>query len=59
VPETGRLTESLMLPVPDAVQVAPPAATHVHEVPVNVAGNVSVIVTPFAFDGPAFVATIV
>src|SRR5436305_643579 len=46
-----------MVPDPLAVQVAPPAPTHVH-VAVNTAGNASATVTPDASDGPAFAAVI-
>ena len=49
---------SLMFPDPLAVQVPPPAPTHV-QVAVNTAGNASATVTPDASDGPAFDAVIV
>src|SRR4051794_35029779 len=47
-----------MLPEPDAVQVPPPAPTHVH-VQVRDAGKVSATVAPVAVLGPEFDATIV
>jgi hypothetical protein len=47
-----------MFPDPDAVQVPPPAPTHVH-VAVNTAGNASATVAPDVFDGPAFDAVTV
>ena len=59
MPPTGNVTVSAMFPVPDAVQLAPLDATHDHVAPDNDASNVSVTVTPVAFDGPLFVATIV
>ena len=46
-----------MFPDPAAVQVPPPAPTHVH-VAVRTAGNVSATVAPEA-SGPAFSAVIV
>ena len=49
VPPAGRLTVSLILPDPAAVQVPPPAPTQVH-VAVRAAGNVSATVAPGAFD---------
>src|ERR1051326_5744238 len=58
LPPVGRLTVSLMLPEPDAVQVPPPAPQHVH-VHVREAGNVSAAVAPVALLGPAFDAVIV
>src|SRR3954447_12454023 len=47
-----------MLPEPDAVQVPPPAPTHV-QVQVSDAGNVSATVDPAALLGPALAAVIV
>src|SRR3954463_10123946 len=47
-----------MLPEPDAVQVPPPAPTHVH-VQVSDAGKVSATVAPAALLGPAFEAVMV
>src|SRR3954466_2648410 len=47
-----------MLPLPLAVQVPPPAPTHVHTA-VSEAGNVSATVSPTAFDGPALEAVMV
>lgn len=57
-PPAGRLTVSLMLPEPIAVQVPPPAPTQVH-VAVKTAGKVSATVEPGASLGPAFEATMV
>ena len=59
VAPSGRLMVSVMLPVPDAAQVAPGDGTQVQVAPVSVAGRVSVMVAPAAFDGPALVAMIV
>ena len=59
VPETSRLTLELMLPLPDAGQLDPALAVHVHVTPVKLAGKVSVTVAPTITDGPAFDATIV
>ena len=59
MPPTGNDTVSLMFPVPEAAQLAPLDATHVHVAPLSALGNVSATVTPEAFDGPAFDATIV
>jgi hypothetical protein len=59
VPPTGRSTEVLMSPPPDAAHVAPPAAAQVHVAPVRAAGKVSVTFDAAADDGPAFEATIV
>ena len=59
VPPTGNVTVSAMFPVPLAAHDEPLDATHDHVAPVNDAGNVSVTVTPLAFDGPLFVDTIV
>ena len=58
-PPDGRLTDWLILPEPDAVQVPPPAPTHVQFADVIAAGNVSVTFEPGALLGPAFEATIV
>jgi methyl coenzyme M reductase subunit C len=59
VPLGSRSTVVLMLPLPEAGQVDPAEATHVHVAPDNVPGNVSVMVVASAADGPAFDATIV
>ena len=59
VPETRRLTLALMLPLPDAGQLEPALAAHVHVTPVKAAGKVSATVAPVITDGPAFAATIV
>ena len=58
-PPAGRLTVSLMLPDPAAVQVPPPAPTQVHVTPEIDAGNVSATVAPVTPLGPAFDAVIV
>jgi hypothetical protein len=57
-PPAGRLTVSLILPVPLAVQVPPRAPTQVH-VTLSAAGKTSTTVTPVAGLGPAFDAVIV
>lgn len=48
-----------MFPVPEAAQVAPPAATHDQVTDESDAGIVSVTVAPVTEDGPEFVATMV
>src|SRR5204862_238396 len=58
LPPTGRLTVSLRLPEPDAVQVPPPAPVHV-QVQGNEAGKVSATVAPVALLGPALLAVMV
>ena len=58
LPPAGRLTVSLMLPLPGAVQLPPPAATQV-QVPVSTAGKVSTTVAPAAASGPALLAVTV
>ena len=58
LPPTGRLTVSLMLPEPAAVQVPPPAPTHV-QLQVSDAGNVSATVAAVTGSLPAFDAVIV
>jgi hypothetical protein len=59
VPPTGRSTdEVLMFPVPDAGQLDPAEGTHVHETPVNEAGNASATLAPTTHVGPLFAATI-
>src|SRR3954454_7527838 len=55
VPPAGRLTVSPMLPEPEAVQVPPPAPTHV-QVQVSEAGKVSATEEPGALLGPALEA---
>src|SRR3954465_11383411 len=55
LPPAGRLTVSPMLPEPEAVQVPPPAPTHVH-VQVSEAGKVSATEEPGALLGPALLA---
>ena len=59
VPPGARVTDALMLPLPDAGQVEPADAAHVHVVPDKIAGTVSVTVAPVTVDGPALEATIV
>lgn len=56
---TPRFTIWLIDPLPDAAQLAPADALHVHVAPSRPAGIVSVTVAPIALDGPPFVATIV
>lgn len=58
-PPEGKLTTSLMLPEPAAVQVPPPAPTHVQVMPVRAAGKVSAMVTEGALLGPPLEATMV
>ena len=48
---------SEMLPLPEAVHVAPPAATQVQVTPVSIAGKMSATVAPVTASGPAFEAT--
>src|SRR5262245_37603682 len=57
LPPTGRLAVSLMFPEPDAVQVPPPAPTHV-QLHVSEAGKVSATVDPGALLGPALLLVI-
>jgi hypothetical protein len=59
VPPGASVTVALMLPLPEAGQVEPAEAAHVHVAPARLAGNVSVTVAPVTVDGPAFEATIV
>ena len=59
VPETARLTDALMLPLPEAGQVDPAVAAHVQVTDESVAANVSETVAPTIAEGPAFEATIV
>jgi hypothetical protein len=59
VPVTPRLIVALMLPLPDAGQLEPAIAEHVHDTPVRAAGTVSVTVALVIADGPALDATIV
>ena len=58
LPPLGRFTVLLMLPLPEAVHVPPPAPTHV-QVQVSLAGNVSATVEADAALGPALLAVIV
>ena len=58
LPPPGRLTASLMLPEPAAVQVPPPAPRQV-QVQVSAAGKVSATVAPLALLGPPLLAVIV
>ena len=55
----GILTESLILPEPLAVQVAPPALTHVQVALVICAGKLSVTVAPITLAGPLLETVIV
>ena len=49
-----------MLPVPEAArQAPPPVPLHVHDTPVNAAGNRSWTRAPIALLGPLFVTVIV
>jgi hypothetical protein len=59
LPPTGSVTVSLMLPLPDAVQVPPLAPTHVQVTEPSDAGTVSATVAPTTPLGPAFDAVIV
>ena len=59
VAPTGRSTDALMLPLPLAGQVPPPAPVHVQVGEVMPAGIASATVAPVTADAPAFVATIV
>jgi hypothetical protein len=58
-PPDNRLTVSLIEPEPDALQLEPLEATHVHVAPVSEADSESETVAPTTSDGPLFVATIV
>src|SRR4051794_17152756 len=57
-PPAGRLTVSLMFPLPLAVQVPPPAPAQV-QVAVRAPGKVSTTVAPVAAVGPALEAVMV
>ena len=59
VAPTGRLTVSLIAPVPDAAQLPPPVAVHVQLAPTSDAGTLSTIVAPATADGPLFEAVTV
>jgi hypothetical protein len=59
VPAASTLTAAEMLPEPEAGQLDPAEAVHVHVAPVRLAGNVSVTVAPVMADGPAFDVTMV
>ena len=59
LPLTGKLTVSPRLPLPDAVQLPPPAPTQVQLTLVHAAGKLSVTVEPGAAEGPALLAVIV
>ena len=59
VPLANRFTVSLMLPLPDALQLEPEDAVHVQVTLVRLAGIVSLTVAPVTSLGPLFVATIV
>jgi hypothetical protein len=58
-PEARTFTDAEMLPDPDAGQLDPAVAEHVHVAPVRLAGNVSATVAPVIADGPALLATMV
>ncbi len=58
-PPAGRFTVSLILPLPDAVQIPPPAPVQVQAGVTHEAGKVSATVTVGAVLGPAFEAVIV
>ena len=58
LPPLGRSVLSLIVPLPDAVHVPPPAPTQV-QVQVSLAGKVSATVAPVALLGPAFEAVMV
>ena len=58
-PPEGKLTVSLMLPDPIAVQVPPPAPTQVQVTPLSEAGKVSATVEPGALLGPELEAVMV
>jgi hypothetical protein len=58
-PAARMLTEAAKLPEPEAGQLEPADAVHVHVTPVRLAGTVSVTVAPVIADGPAFDAMIV
>lgn len=53
-PAARTFTDAEMLPEPDAGQLDPADAAHVHVAPVRLAGKVSVTVAPVIADGPAF-----
>jgi hypothetical protein len=59
VPPGARVTDALMLPLPDAGQVEPAEAVHVQVPADSTAGSVSATVAAVAVEGPAFEATIV
>ena len=58
-PPTGKLTDALMLPLPLAGHVPPPAPAHVQVTPLSAAGMVSATVAAVTADGPVLEATIV
>ena len=59
MPPTGRLTLSLMLPEPAAVQLPPPAPTHVQAAPVMSLDTRSVTVAALTALGPRLLAVMV
>ena len=59
VPPASRSTDVLMLADPEAWQVEPAEAVHVHVGPTSVAGIGSVTVAPATLEGPLLVTTIV
>ena len=54
----GKRVIATLLPLPEAVQIPPPAPTQV-QVAVKAAGNMSATVAPVALPGPAFEAVMV
>ena len=58
-PPDRTLTEAAMLPDPEAGQLEPADAEHVHVTPVRLTGMVSVTVADVIADGPAFDETMV
>src|SRR5258708_6596922 len=59
VPLTGRSTDALILPEPEAGHTPPPAPAHVQVAEDTPAGKVSVTVAPTTGSGPLLAATIV
>ena len=53
VPAASTFTDAEMLPLPDAGQLDPADAAHVHVAPARPAGKLSVTVAPVIADGPA------
>ena len=59
VPPGANVTAADMLPLPDAGQLEPALAEHVHVAPLSEAGIVSPTVAPVTVDGPGFEETTV